>query len=100
MPQRFYKQGWHFQLIDTKELQTGDLIFLKRRKEPKLIGHIACALDANRIFHCKRDRGALIESLDSVFQDFEQKLKKKQVLYIDPRNKELRALHRGLYIKA
>lgn len=99
MPRLLISTQWSFHLVDASEFKMGDLIFLKRKAEPKLIAHAALALGPDRIFHCKRDQGAVIESVSAVFEIFEQKIKHSQLKYIDPRNKELREANGDKYLR-
>ena len=55
MPRLLSQSGWVLQVVDSDELCIGDLIFLKRKKETKLVAHVALVIGFNQIFHCKRD---------------------------------------------
>ena len=98
MPRELTHSGWQFHLIRKEELQPGDLIFLKKRTEPRLIDHVAVALAVDRVFHCKKGEGALCQSLDDLFEVYEQKILEKQLDYIDSRNQALRKIHGGCYM--
>jgi len=91
MPRTLLSTGkWTFHMIDPQEARCGDVLFTKRISERKLLAHAALLLGPNEIFHCKRDSGAVTETLESFFSVFEQKLTDTQIRYIDPRNVELR----------
>lgn len=91
MPRELLALGeWKFHCIEPRQIRCGDLLFVKRIAEQKLIAHAALFLGPDEIFHCKRDVGAIVESLNCFHATFEQKLTYKQIIYIDPRNKSLR----------
>jgi len=96
MPRLLSQSGWAFKIIDSNELCIGDLIFLKRKSEIKLVAHAALVIGPDRIFHCKRDAGAVTESIEKVWKVFEQTLKKDLLKYIDPRNTPLQKKY-GIY---
>ncbi len=91
---------WRPIKIDLKDVRCGDLLFAKNRANKKLLSHLALVIDVDRIFHCSPSWGtACIQSPDQFFSSYEQKLDfQKMVRYIDPRNKELREKHAGIYI--
>lgn len=89
MPRELSQSNWGSHIIDSAELKTGDLLFLKRREQPKLISHIAIVLAPDQIFHCTARLGAVIQSVDQVFERYEQPLQHAQAAYIDSRNKSL-----------
>ena len=86
--------------IDRKEARCGDLLFVKNRRNQKLLSHVAMIVGENHIFHCSPSKGtAVIESDNAFFSLYEQKLQfKKMVCYIDPRNIKLREKHKGIFI--
>jgi hypothetical protein len=98
LPRLLSRSGWTLKLIDSNDLLLGDLIFLKRKSELKRIAHAALVIGPNQVFHCKRDAGATIESIEEVWAVFEQTLKEDLLKYIDPRNTDLRGKH-GRYIR-
>ena len=99
MPRRLLSLGeWKFCKVDQKEAHCGDLLFAKRITDSKLIAHAALILDPNRIFHCRKDRGAVVETFEEFHSVFEQKLTYEQIRYIDPRNKEMRKQFNGSFI--
>ena len=100
MPHLLSQSHWNLHIIDASEFKTGDLLFLKQQLQPKLISHVAIALAPDQIFHNTSLLGPVIQSLDQVFERYEQQLKKDQILYIDSRNTSLRERHGGMYIKA
>jgi cell wall-associated NlpC family hydrolase len=97
MPRLLSRSGWTLKMTDPHDLRIGDLIFLKRKSEAKLVAHAALVIGPDRIFHCKRDAGAVIESIEKVWEVFEQVLKKDLLKYIDPRNVVLRKKY-GIYL--
>ncbi len=99
MPRLLSQSNWTLHIIDSTELKTGDLLFLKQQEQPKLISHVAIALAPDQIFHCTGLLGPVIQSVDQVFERYEQQLKDDQIIYIDPRNISLREQHGGMYIK-
>lgn len=99
MPRLLASSGWELHVIDTTEMKSGDLIFLKCKEESRLIVHAALVLSVDKIFHCRRDIGAVVESVDRVFEVYEQQIWKDQLVYIDFRNEELRKEHDGCYLK-
>ena len=68
MPRLLKVSGWDLQIVDSSDLCTGDLIFLKRKSELKLIAHAALVIGPDRIFHCKRDVGSVVESIEEVWE--------------------------------
>jgi cell wall-associated NlpC family hydrolase len=98
MPRLLSQSGWSLKIVNSNELCIGDLVFLKRKSETKLVAHAALVIGPNRIFHCKRDAGAVIESIEKVWGVFEQALKKDLLKYIDPRNTALRKKC-GIFLK-
>jgi cell wall-associated NlpC family hydrolase len=99
MPRELSLSNWNLRIIDSTELKTGDLLFLKQQQQPKLISHVAIALAPDQVFHCTALLGPVIQSVDQVFEKYEQQLKSDQIIYIDPRNAPLREKHGGMYIK-
>jgi cell wall-associated NlpC family hydrolase len=99
MPRQLCQANWSLQIIDSAELQTGDLIFLKQQNHPTLISHLAIALASDQIFHCTRLLGPVIQTAHQVFERYEQQLMHDQILYIDSRNLALREQQGGMYIK-
>ena len=53
---------WKFCCIEESEIACGDLIFVKRIRETKLLCHAAVFLSPHELFHCRGDTGAVIES--------------------------------------
>ncbi|HEX2579137.1 MAG TPA: NlpC/P60 family protein [Rhabdochlamydiaceae bacterium] len=100
MPRLLSQSQWGLYIVDASELKTGDLLFLKQKQQPKLISHIAIVLAPDQIFHCTGLLGPLVQSVDQVFERYEQQLKKDLIRYIDCRNTSLREQHGGMYIKA
>jgi len=99
MPRTLLALGeWKFLCLDETAVQSGDLCFVKRIEEPKLIAHVALFLGPNEIFHCKRDVGAVVEDYKAFNSVFEQALTHNQINYIDLRNRELRQKHGGLFL--
>lgn len=99
MPRLLASSGWTFQIIDTSEIRACDLVFLKRRAEPKLVAHAVLVLALDKVFHCKKNCGMKVEPLEGVFEEYEQKLLQDQLRYIDSRDKTLRAVHGGWFIE-
>ncbi len=99
MPRQLRSSGWDFHVVDIAELRSGDLLFLKRKEEPRLIIHAALVLSVDRIVHCKRDIGIVLESIDSVFEVYEQQIHEDQLIYIDYRNEGLREKYGGCYLE-
>jgi cell wall-associated NlpC family hydrolase len=92
---------WKFLKINIKDAKTGDVLFVKNKKNEKLLSHIAIMIEADKIFHCSHLFGtAIIQSKEDFFALYEQKLNfKKMVSYIDSRNKKLREEQKGIFIK-
>ena len=86
MPRMLSESNWRLLIIDSAELKTGDLLFLKRHKQQSLISHVAIVLTPDQIFHCTARLGPVIQSIGQVFEHYEQPLQQDQVTYIDPRN--------------
>jgi cell wall-associated NlpC family hydrolase len=99
MPRLLSESNWDLHIIDSTELKTGDLLFLKQQEHPTLISHVAIALAPDQLFHCTRHLGPVIQSVDQVFERYEQQLKADQTIYIDSRNTSLREKHGRMYIK-
>lgn len=99
MPRLLVTTGWEFHIVDLSEIRPGDLMFLKRKAESRLIVHAALTLNVDRIFHCKRDVGMVLETPESIFVTYEQQIRKDQLRYIDFRNDELRRECAGCYLK-
>lgn len=97
MPRLLSKSGWTFQLIESADLLFGDVLFLKRKAEIKLVAHAALVIGPDRIFHCKKDAGPVVETIEKVYEVFEQTLKEELLRYIDPRNIPLREKY-GIYL--
>ena len=93
-------EGWKFCCIQPEEASCGDLIFVGRIKETKLLAHAAIFLSPYEVFHCKRDEGAVIESFEDFSKVFTQKLTDNQLQYIDPRDKPLREKYGDKFIPA
>jgi hypothetical protein len=90
MPRRLsQKRNWRYLKIFPRELELGDLVFLKHKKSPRLITHVAMALGPEILFHCSREKkGASIEKIDQVFSRYTQPSDIKAMLtYVDPRTK-------------
>jgi hypothetical protein len=99
MPRTLFSVGeWKFLRVDEKAILCGDICFVKRVVEPKLIAHAALFLGPNEIFHCKRDEGAVVEDYANFCSIFEQKLTDNQINYIDPRNRELREKYKTKFL--
>lgn len=90
MPRELSQSGWTKEIVSSKDVKVGDLIFLKRRSEQRLVIHAALVIGPDRIFHCKRDAGAVIESIAKVWEVYEQALKSDLLRYVDYRNVDLR----------
>lgn len=99
LPRELSQSHWTLHIIDSTELKTGDLLFLKHQKQTNLISHVAFVIGPDQIFHCTREFGPIIQSVKQVFERYEQPLKNDQIIYIDSRNTPLRNLHSGSYIK-
>ncbi len=91
---------WKILKIDMNDAKCGDILFVRNKKNEKLLSHIAVVIEVNKIFHCCPTFGtAVIQSRDDFFALYEQKLNFKQMLrYIDPRNKKLREDQKGSFI--
>lgn len=91
---------WRSLKIEMKDVQCGDLLFVRNKKNEKLLSHIALVVEVDRIFHCCPSLGtAVVQSKDEFFSLYEQKLNfKEMVRYIDPRNKKLRKDQNGIFI--
>ncbi|MBS0655313.1 MAG: C40 family peptidase [Verrucomicrobia bacterium] len=99
MPRTLHSGGeWRFLRADVRSIQCGDICFVKRITEPKLIAHAALFLGPDEVFHCKRDEGAVVENYSSFCSIFEQKLTDTQIHYIDPRNRELREKYKDKFL--
>ena len=97
MPRELSQSNWNLHIIDSSEIKTGDLLFLKQQKQARLISHIAIALAPDQIFHCTRHLGAVIQSVEHVFERYEQQLTHDIIIYIDSRNTFLRDKHNGMH---
>jgi len=89
MPRRLsQKRNWRYLRVTADELQPGDLLFLKRKKSPRLITHVAMALGPEKFFHCSPERkGGAIERIDRIFSTYMQPQDVDEMLsYIDPRS--------------
>lgn len=86
MPRMLSQSNWTLHSIDPVAFKTGDLLFLKRKDAPQLISHVAIALAPNQIFHCTARLGSVVQTVDQVFECYEQPLKDAQITYIDPRS--------------
>jgi cell wall-associated NlpC family hydrolase len=98
IPRLLSQIHWNLCIVDDSELQAGDVLFLKHQRQPKLISHAAIALGPDKIFHCTRLLGPIIQTVAQLFEQYEQYLVRKQILYIDPRNRALREQQGGMYI--
>jgi cell wall-associated NlpC family hydrolase len=101
MPRRLLSYSeWRVLKVEIKNVQCGDLLFVRNKKNEKLLSHIALVFELDKIFHCCPSFGtAVIQSKDEFFTLYEQKLNfKKMIRYIDPRNRELREDQRGIFI--
>lgn len=93
MPRRLLSYSeWRLLKIDAKDMQCGDLLFVKKKKNVKLLSHVALVVASDRIFHCCQSLGtAVVQSTEDFFCLYEQQLNfRKMVRYVDPRNKKLR----------
>ncbi|MBX3720001.1 MAG: C40 family peptidase [Parachlamydiales bacterium] len=102
MPRRLLSYGeWRAMKIDLKDARCGDLLFVKNRGREKLVSHVAMVLETDRIFHCCLAAGtAVVQSETEFFSLYEQRLDfVKMIRYIDPRNRELRDLHQGVFMQ-
>lgn len=90
MPRLLSQSNWNLHIIAPAALKIGDLLFLKGHKQTQLISHVAIALSPHQIFHCTARLGPVIQSIDQVFEHYEQPLQQAQVTYIDSRNRALR----------
>lgn len=99
MPRNLESFGLRLEIIDTSEMKAGDLLFLKLKIKSRLISHVAIAISADKIFHCQKSDGVCLESPESIFETYEQELKKDQLLYIDFRNETVREKHAGYFVK-
>lgn len=97
MPRTLAEREWNSFVVEKNDLQIGDLLFLKRRGLSRPIVHVALVLNENFVFHCTKDCGAVVESIDRLFKSFEQVELTKQLCYIDYRNKEKRKKEGGIY---
>jgi cell wall-associated NlpC family hydrolase len=88
MPKYLFRhRKWRLFSVPPEQLQLGDLIFLKHKRSPRLVTHVAMALGQNLVFHCAREaRGALIERIDTLFCRYSQPSKEEMISYIDPRS--------------
>jgi cell wall-associated NlpC family hydrolase len=103
MPRRLLSYGeWRAIKIDLKDARCGDLLFVKYRGREKLVSHVAMVLETDKIFHCCLAAGtAVVQSEEEFFSLYEQRLNfVKMIRYIDPRNRELRDLHQGIFMQA
>ena len=101
MPRQLVSCGnWRCIEIPIEDIQCGDLLFTKNKSAPKLLSHVALAIKTNQIFHCCPSIGtAIIQSEEEFFSLYEQRLNFEQMIrYIDPRNKVLRSMHKGIFI--
>jgi hypothetical protein len=91
---------WNALKIEINEAQCGDILFVRNKKNEKLLSHIAVIIEVDKIFHCCPYFGtAVIQSRDDFFSLYEQKLNFKEMArYIDPRNKKLRKDQKGIFI--
>jgi hypothetical protein len=91
---------WRPLKIDTRDARCGDILFVRNKEREKLLSHAALIIEIDKIFHCCPKSGtAIIQSKDEFFSLYEQRLGFKQMVrYIDPRNKQLREDHKGMFI--
>lgn len=102
MPRTFLNLSeWKCLKIKIEQAKCGDILFVKNKNNKKFLSHSALILDTDRIFHCTPRFGtAVIESKDEFFKIYEQSLSfKEMICYIDPRNQQLRKIHRGIFIE-
>lgn len=98
MPRLLNEYDWSLRVIDKTEMQPGDLIFLKHREYERLISHVALAVNNTDVFHCKKEIGSVVQSVDHLFETYEQTIFYEQLRYIDYRDEELRRKHAGYYL--
>jgi len=100
LPRSLVRDKWKFHIVDERGVQLGDMIFVKKIGEKRLISHVALVLDQQSVFHCKKERGAIIEGLFDFFKVYEQSILEEELNYIDVRNVALRILHGGIYLNS
>ncbi|MBS0653074.1 MAG: C40 family peptidase [Verrucomicrobia bacterium] len=103
MPRRLLSYSeWRAVKIDIKDAKCGDLLFVKSREREKLVSHVAMVIETDKIFHCCLNAGtAIVQSEEEFFSLYEQRLDfVKMIRYIDPRNRELRDLHQGIFMQS
>ena len=86
MPRHLSRQRtWRYLRIPVRELKTGDLLFLKNKRSPRLVTHVAMALGPEKVFHCST-KGASIEKINDLFMIYVQPADVGAMLsYVDPR---------------
>lgn len=102
MPRRMLSYSeWRAVKIDIKDARCGDLLFVKNKEREKLVSHVAMVIEVDKIFHCCVKAGtAIVQSEAEFFSLYEQRLDfREMVRYIDPRNRELRDLHQGVFMR-
>lgn len=101
MPRELLKKAaCHPIRVKSSQIKCGDIIFCRSKTRPKLVSHVAVALDVDKIFHCNFDLGtAVVQSQEDFFSRYMQELNFRQMArYIDPRNKPLREQYKGIFI--
>lgn len=101
MPRQLLSFGeWRALKIEMRNVQCGDILFVRNKRNEKLLSHIALIIEVDKVFHCSPSSGtAVIESRNEFFSLYEQKLNfKEMICYIDPRNQKLRADQKGTFI--
>lgn len=88
MPGRLVDK-WGFKVINTEDLQAGDLIFLKNRLSDRLVTHVAMVTINKLFFHCNAAKGGSeICSYDEIIKNYDQPFNINELmLYKDPRSK-------------
>lgn len=77
LPHALTHKKWRALFIPKDELRTGDLLFTRHAE---CITHVAIAIDAERIFHCTINRGAVIDNREDFLQNYPSPFKSAQAL--------------------
>ena len=101
MPRQLLSFGeWRALQVEMNDVRCGDILFVRNKRNEKLLSHIALIIEVDKVFHCCPSSGtAVIESRNEFFSLYEQKLNfKEMICYIDPRNQKLRDAQKGIFI--
>lgn len=65
LPRNSAKQAEYCIPLDSKDIQTGDLVFFATGKDPKKISHVGIVLDDVKFIHASSSKGVVISSLEN-----------------------------------